>query len=199
MQLRCARLFTGTIDGAQEAVRLLRRHRTLFWLPMRCYSVPLLLIAAMCSSLRLQPDHAAGRGGTCVDRSWYDDHIGEPFGERIIVGKYPKRTLILVGRAEQIAFQGYEGADRDVFGDMDPCRAACGARRATLISQPKGAAAPTRWSLPRTRLAANGVQSSAGRTWSMCRRWVYDMLLALHRTEQRIRPQNEPEKSGSTC
>ena len=72
---------------------------------MRCYSVPLLLIAAMCSSLRSRPDHAAGRRGTCVDRSWYDDHIGEPFGERIIVGKCPKRTLILVGRAEQIAFQ----------------------------------------------------------------------------------------------
>ncbi|HEY0799652.1 MAG TPA: hypothetical protein VGD54_02345 [Steroidobacteraceae bacterium] len=67
-----------------------------------------------------------------MDRSWYDDHIGEPFGERIIVGKCPKRTLILVGRAEQIAFQGYEGADRDMFGDVDPCRA----KRAELGVRP---------------------------------------------------------------
>src|SRR6266478_6958309 len=61
------------------------------------------------------------------------------------------------------------------------------ARRATLTSRPKGAAAPTRWWPPRTRPATNGARSSAGRIWSMCRRWADDD--ALHRTEQRVRPQ----------
>jgi len=56
--------------------------------------------------------------GTYVDRSWYDDDMGEPFGERIVIGKCPKCTLILVGRAEQITFAGYAGEDHDTFRDV---------------------------------------------------------------------------------
>jgi hypothetical protein len=60
---------------------------------------------------------------------------------------------------------------------------ASGARRATLTSRRKGAAAPTRWWPPRTRPATNGARSSAGRIWSMCRRWADDDGLAPHGTE----------------
>jgi 2-oxoglutarate-Fe(II)-dependent oxygenase superfamily protein len=49
------------------------------------------------------------------------------------------------------------------------------ARHATLISRPKDVAAPTRWLPPRTRPATNGAQSSAGKIWSMCRRWADDV------------------------
>ena len=55
---------------------------------------------------------------------------------------------------------------------------ASGARRVTLTSQPKGAVARTRWSPPRTKPATNGAQSSAGRIWSMCRRWADDVGVA---------------------
>ena len=46
----------------------------------------------------------------------------------------------------------------------------------------EGAAAPIPWSPPRTRPATNGAQSSAGRIWSMCRRWADDVGLAPRRT-----------------
>lgn len=53
-----------------------------------------------------------------VDRSWFDEDIGEPQGERVIVGKCPKCTLTLVGHAEQLTFENYDGEDRDTFGDV---------------------------------------------------------------------------------
>ncbi|APG06962.1 hypothetical protein BKD09_01350 [Bradyrhizobium japonicum] len=53
-----------------------------------------------------------------IDRSYYDDDAGEPFGERILLGRCPKCTLSLVGRAEQIEFAHYQGSDFDVFGDV---------------------------------------------------------------------------------
>lgn len=53
-----------------------------------------------------------------VDRSWYDDDAGEPYGERVLMGKCPKCMLILVGRAEQTAFEDYEGHEHDEFGDV---------------------------------------------------------------------------------
>jgi hypothetical protein len=74
-----------------------------------------------------------------------------------------------------------------------------GARYVTLTLRPKGAAAPTPWSLPRTRLAPSAAPCSAGRIWGMCRRRADDMDPAPHRTTRYIRPQNEPEESGSTC
>jgi Domain of unknown function (DUF4145) len=53
-----------------------------------------------------------------TERSYFDDDAGEPFGERILLGKCPKCKLPLVGRAEQIEFANYQGADFDVYGDV---------------------------------------------------------------------------------
>jgi hypothetical protein len=53
-----------------------------------------------------------------IDRSYFDDVAGEPYGERILIGKCPSCTLSLVGRAEQIAFENYEGADDDAYSDV---------------------------------------------------------------------------------
>jgi len=53
-----------------------------------------------------------------IDRSYFDDDAGEPFGERILIGKCPSCSLSLVGRAEQIAFRGYQGDERDAFSDV---------------------------------------------------------------------------------
>jgi hypothetical protein len=53
-----------------------------------------------------------------ADRSFYDDDAGEPIGERIYIGKCPSCTLLLVGRAEQIEFDTYQGAEGDSFGDV---------------------------------------------------------------------------------
>jgi hypothetical protein len=56
--------------------------------------------------------------GAHVDRSWYDDDAGEPYGERVVMGKCPKCTLILVGRAEQVTFENYEGHEHDSYSDV---------------------------------------------------------------------------------
>jgi hypothetical protein len=53
-----------------------------------------------------------------IDRNYYDDDAGEPYGERIYIGKCPSCTISLVGRAEQLQFEGYEGSEHDVFGDV---------------------------------------------------------------------------------
>jgi hypothetical protein len=55
---------------------------------------------------------------------------------------------------------------------------ASGARRVTLTSQPKGAAALTRWSPPRTKPATNGAPGGSGACVGAGR-----MMLALHRAE----------------
>ena len=59
---------------------------------------------------------AEGKGET--SSSHYDDDVGEPFGYRISIGKCPSCTLILVGRAEQIEFEGWEGRVHDSYGDV---------------------------------------------------------------------------------
>jgi hypothetical protein len=56
--------------------------------------------------------------GTYIDRAWFDDDAGEPYGERVIVGKCPTCTVILAGRAEQLTFANYQGEDQDTFGDV---------------------------------------------------------------------------------
>jgi hypothetical protein len=53
-----------------------------------------------------------------IDRSYYDDDAGEPYGERIIIGKCPKCALSLVGRAEQTEFANYQGSESDEFSDV---------------------------------------------------------------------------------
>ncbi|MCG6207135.1 DUF4145 domain-containing protein [Rhodopseudomonas sp. HC1] len=53
-----------------------------------------------------------------VERSWYDDDAGEPFGERVMIGKCPRCTTILVGRSEQISFKNYLGAESDFYADV---------------------------------------------------------------------------------
>lgn len=53
-----------------------------------------------------------------IDKSYYDDEVGEPIGERIYLGKCPSCSISLVGRAEQIEFENYQGSEHDVFGDV---------------------------------------------------------------------------------
>jgi hypothetical protein len=53
-----------------------------------------------------------------IDRSYFDDEAGEPYGERIVIGKCPSCSLSLVGRAEQTEFESYQGSDHDVFSDV---------------------------------------------------------------------------------
>jgi hypothetical protein len=48
----------------------------------------------------------------------YDDIAGEPYGERIYLGACPKCWRLLVGRAEQIRFENYEGAEDDEWADI---------------------------------------------------------------------------------
>ena len=51
-------------------------------------------------------------------KSQYLDEIGEPYGEKISIGVCPQCTEILVGRAEQIQFKGWEGAEDDLWSDF---------------------------------------------------------------------------------
>jgi hypothetical protein len=51
-------------------------------------------------------------------RSYYDDDAGEPFGEKIVMGQCPSCQVALVGRATQVQFEGWEGSEHDVFGDV---------------------------------------------------------------------------------
>jgi hypothetical protein len=53
-----------------------------------------------------------------IDRSYYDDDAGEPYGERIVIGKCPSCALSLVGRAEQTHFADYQGSEHDEFSDV---------------------------------------------------------------------------------
>lgn len=59
----------------------------------------------------------ADQGGF-IDRRYSDEHTGEPFGERILIGKCPSCGLLLVGRAEQIEFEGLAGTEHDTFSDV---------------------------------------------------------------------------------
>jgi hypothetical protein len=56
--------------------------------------------------------------GVHVDSSYFDDDAGEPYGHRISVGKCPHCKIILVGRSEQLQFEGYQGSEYDTFGDI---------------------------------------------------------------------------------
>jgi hypothetical protein len=49
---------------------------------------------------------------------YYSDVDGEPFGDRVVLGKCPSCRIALVGRAEQITFNGYHGDDEDTFSDV---------------------------------------------------------------------------------
>jgi hypothetical protein len=53
-----------------------------------------------------------------LDHSYYDEHAGEPFGERILLGSCPSCQTPLVGRARQIEFKGFEGDEEDVWSDV---------------------------------------------------------------------------------
>jgi hypothetical protein len=44
---------------------------------------------------------------SCEQRSYYDDEIGEPYGQRVYIGTCPRCKLILVGESEQIYFEGH--------------------------------------------------------------------------------------------
>lgn len=54
----------------------------------------------------------------CAKRSYFHEEVGEPFGEKVFVGNCPKCQSILVGRAYQIDFAGYEGELEDYWSDI---------------------------------------------------------------------------------
>lgn len=48
----------------------------------------------------------------------YFNNEHDAYGERVHVGHCPQCKIILVGRAEQFAFEGYEGEEADVYSDV---------------------------------------------------------------------------------
>jgi hypothetical protein len=55
--------------------------------------------------------------GSGSNARWVEE-ANEPLGEKIYVGTCPKCDSLLVGRAEQIRFEGYEGEEYDEFSDI---------------------------------------------------------------------------------
>jgi hypothetical protein len=49
---------------------------------------------------------------------YFSNANGEPYGERVHVGHCPQCNVILVGRAEQLAFANYQGDEDDVYSDV---------------------------------------------------------------------------------
>lgn len=49
---------------------------------------------------------------------YFSNAHGEPYGERVHVGHCPQCKVILGGRAEQLAFAGYQGDEDDVYSDV---------------------------------------------------------------------------------
>lgn len=49
---------------------------------------------------------------------FYSDADGEPFGNRVVLGKCPSCKIALVGRSEQLSFRGYQGDEDDTFSDV---------------------------------------------------------------------------------
>lgn len=54
----------------------------------------------------------------CAERSYFREDVGEPFSEKVFVGNCPKCQSILVGRAYQIDFEGFEGELEDYWSDI---------------------------------------------------------------------------------
>jgi hypothetical protein len=45
--------------------------------------------------------------------TYWDEEIGEPIGTKLIIGSCPNCRELLVGRAYQTEFEGFQGAERD--------------------------------------------------------------------------------------
>lgn len=60
---------------------------------------------------------AAIESGCAID-IYFNEEAAEPFGEKVFVGNCPKCRSILVGRAYQTAFAGYEGDHENRWGDI---------------------------------------------------------------------------------
>src|SRR5262245_39961167 len=52
-----------------------------------------------------------------AERGGFDHEAGEPFGERLTVGKCPSCGTLLGGYAFQTHFEGYEGEEYDRWSD----------------------------------------------------------------------------------
>lgn len=53
-----------------------------------------------------------------AERSLWDDYASEPIGERLHVGKCPGCHRLVAGMSNQLLFEGFEGAEYDVWSDV---------------------------------------------------------------------------------
>lgn len=53
----------------------------------------------------------------CAERKGYDEEAGEPFAEKLQVGKCPRCESLLVGESRQIGFEGYD-SEYDRWSDV---------------------------------------------------------------------------------
>ena len=59
---------------------------------------------------------AAQQSGS-AERSFFDDEVGEPFCERVLVGKCPNCDCVLVGSTQQIGFEKHD-SEIDIWSDV---------------------------------------------------------------------------------
>src|SRR5437868_3315098 len=52
-----------------------------------------------------------------AERKGFDDDIGVPFGERLIVGKCPRCKTLISAQSHQTNFKGWEGDEFDAWAD----------------------------------------------------------------------------------
>lgn len=53
-----------------------------------------------------------------AEHSYWNDEAMEPFGEQILIGSCPRCKTLIVGRAEQTHFAGFEGEEENSWADV---------------------------------------------------------------------------------
>ncbi|HSV00110.1 MAG TPA: hypothetical protein VLI91_08380, partial [Roseiarcus sp.] len=53
-----------------------------------------------------------------AEHSYFDQDAGEPYAERIHVGKCPSCNALLAGISHQIAFEDFEGSEENEWSDI---------------------------------------------------------------------------------
>ena len=49
---------------------------------------------------------------------YFNNEDGDPFGDKVMLGKCPGCSIALVGRAEQLTFEGYQADEADTYSDV---------------------------------------------------------------------------------
>lgn len=53
-----------------------------------------------------------------IEETRFIDEIGEPLGEKLVIGKCPSCKTLLAGYLTQLEFRGWEGAEEDRWSDV---------------------------------------------------------------------------------